>query len=111
MAFDVITPTKLGQGALTSVIATVYTVPSLERAIVKTIDICNTNTVTVTVTVYLVPSGGSAIDSTTLIPSIDISAKGMFQWAGAQVLNDGDTISALSSISGVTINISGGQCT
>lgn len=111
MAFDVITPTKLSQTALTGVSATLYTVPALSRTIVKTIDICNTNSVTVTATVYLVPSAGSASVATTLIPSINITAQGMFQWGGAQVLNVGDTIQAVSSISGVTINISGADCT
>lgn len=111
MAFDVITPSKLGQSALTTAPITVYTVPALERAILKTIDICNTNSVTVTATVYLVPSGDSSSTGNTLIPSISITANGMFQWAGAQVLEAGDTIEAVSSVSGVTINISGAQCT
>tara|TARA_R110002126_G_scaffold37750_3_gene113484 strand:- start:530 stop:865 length:336 start_codon:yes stop_codon:yes gene_type:complete len=111
MAFDVITPYKLGQSSLTAVVATVHTVPTLERTIVKTIDICNTNTTSVTVIVYLVPSGDSATTSNILIPGATITAKGMFQWGGAQVLNTGDTIQALSSTSGVNINVSGAQCT
>ena len=94
MAFDVITPYKLGQSSLTAVVATVHTVPTLERTIVKTIDICNT-----------------ATTSNILIPGATITAKGMFQWGGAQVLNTGDTIQALSSTSGVNINVSGAQCT
>ena len=109
MAFDVITPTKLGQLALTAVVATVYTVPALERTIVKTIDICNTTSLAVTVTVYLVPSGGSESAANTLIPTVMVLK--MFNWNGAQVLNAGDTIKAVSSVSGVTINVSGGACT
>ncbi len=110
MAFDIITPVKLGRGGLTAVIATFYTVPTLTRAIVKTIDICNTNSVKADVTIYLVPNSGIANDGSTLIPTITIDANSVFQWAGAQVLNIGDTIQALSSIAGVTVNISGGEC-
>lgn len=111
MAFDVITPAQLGRGSVTSVIATFYTVQSLERVIVKTIDICNTNITPVTATVYLVPAGGAASDATTLVPGVTLTPKKMFQWSGAQVLNTGDTIQAVSSVSGVTVNISGGNCT
>ena len=111
MAFDIITPANLGRGAVTTGITIFYTVSALERVIVKTIDIANTNTVGLTVTVYLVPNGGSPINSTTLIPSVTLKSKEMFQWSGAQVLNAGDTIQAVSSISGATLNISGGVCT
>jgi len=110
MAFDIISPVKLGQLALTASAQTVYTVPSLARAIVKTIDICNTNSSNVTVTVYLVPSGGSANNATTLIPGPIVVANGMFQWSGAQVLSEGDTIRAVASTTGVTINVSGAEC-
>lgn len=110
MAFNIITPVKLGRGGITAVLATFYTVPTLTRAIVKTIDICNTTTSAITVTVYLVQNGGSAAGSNTLIPGITLSPNGVFQWSGAQVLNAGDFIQAISSSSGATINISGGEC-
>lgn len=111
MAFDVITPIKIVQQAITTGTTTIYTVPSLSRVIVKTIDICNTNSTNETCTIYLVPSGGSAGNSTTLIPGVIILASGMFQWGGAQVLEEGDTIQAVSSATGVTVNISGAECT
>ena len=110
MAFNVITPAQLGRGAITTSTTTFYTVGSLNRTIVKTIDICNTTTKTLTVTVYLVPTSGTAGTSNTLIPSITLKAKGMFQWSGAQVLVESDTIQSVASVAGATINISGGEC-
>lgn len=111
MAFDVITPSSLGRGAITTGVTTFYTVPSLTRAILKTIDLCNTNATATTITVYLVPSGGTAEDATTLVPTVSVNANKMFQWTGAQILNTGDTIQAVASATGTTINASGGECT
>jgi len=111
MAFDIITPTNLGRGPVLASTTTFYTVSSLERVIVKTIDICNTGGSPLNVTVYLVPSGQSAATGNTIIPNIVIAANFLFQWCGAQVLNEGDTIQAVASATGTTINISGGCCT
>lgn len=112
MAFDSITPSKLGQAAIatTPTLTTVYTVPTLTRTIVKDIDICNTSSVSaLTVTVYLVPSGGAAGTSNTLVPGITIAPNAMFQWSGSQIINAGDFIQATGSAAGLTINISGGE--
>lgn len=111
MAFDVITPTKLGQESLTVSTSTVYTVPNFVRTIVKTIDITNTNNIPVIVTLYLVASGGTPATTNILLSSISIDRNGVFQWTGAPVLNTGDTIQAFSSLSNVNIYISGGECT
>ncbi len=113
MAFDVVTPTKLGRGQIdtTPTKTTVYTTPASTRTIVKTIDLCNTSTGGLTVTVYLVQSGGTAGATNTLIPTITIPINGYYQWTGAQVLNAGDTIQATASGAGITINASGGECT
>jgi hypothetical protein len=109
MAFDVITPAQLGRGAITTGTTTFYTVGSLNRAIVKTIDISNTTAYQKRVTVYLVPSGGSASDDNTLIPNVLVPGYGVFQWSGAQVLNEDDIIQSTASATGCTINISGGE--
>lgn len=110
MAFDVITPAQLGRGPIETSINTFYTVDSHERIIMKTIDICNTTSSPITVTLYLVPNGSSASSSNMLIPGIIIGATVMFQWSGAQVLSAGDTIQAVASISGTTLQISGAHC-
>ena len=59
MAFDLITPVKLGQGAVTSSPVTFYTVPVITRTFVKNIDICNTTAVDKLIRIYLVPNGDS----------------------------------------------------
>lgn len=112
MAFSSIIPAKLGRGAVDTspTVTTVYTVPTLTRALVKTIDLCNTSATTLTVTVYLVESGGTAGAANTIIPGITIVANGIFQWTGTQVLNAGDKIQATASGSGITINTSGAEC-
>lgn len=112
MAFDVITPTKLGRGALATspTLTTVYTVPSITRTIVKTIDVCNTTTSRLTVNVYLVESGGAAGTSNALLYAMSVPPSGIVQWSGAQVLDAGDKIQANGSASGLTINVSGGEC-
>lgn len=112
MAFDLITPTKLGRGAIstTPTVDTIYTVPSLTRTIVKDIDLSNTSAAALTVTIYLVESGGSPGAANTLIPGITIAPNGMTQWTGSQVLNAGDSIRTTASASGCTINVSGAEC-
>lgn len=113
MAYDLITPVKLGRGAIstTPTVDTVYTVPSLARAIVKDIELSNTTAASLTVTVYLVESGGSPGAANTLIPGMTVPANGMIQWTGSQVLNAGDSIRATASGAGITINASGAECT
>lgn len=112
MAFDSITPVKLGRGAIstTPTVDTIYTVPTLTRAIVKDIDLSNTGATSIQVTVYLVQSGGSPGTSNELIPNMTVPAYGMIQWTGSQVLNAGDSIRTTASASGVTINASGAEC-
>jgi len=113
MAFDSITPVKLGQAAITVLPVLVHTVPALSRSIVKTIDICNTTTSDINVNIYLVPSGDTPTTANALLANIKIKATttsgGFVQWGGSQVLNEGDTIQASASAVGLTINISGGE--
>lgn len=110
MAFADITPTKLGQAAITAAVTTLYTVPAATRAMVKNIDICNTAASARTVSVYLVPSAGSASTSTALMYQVSLEPKTIFQWSGVQILNAGDTIRVDASAGGCTINVSGGEC-
>ena len=60
MAFDVITPTKFGQAAITTGVTTLYTVPASTRALLKEFSIANTTGAAINVRVFLVPSAGSA---------------------------------------------------
>lgn len=110
MAFQTVTPVKLGQAAITTGVTTLYTVPASTRTFVKDIDICNTSSSTsATVTVYLVPSAGTAGTSNMLVPTVIIPPNGMFQWSGNQILNAGDTIQIVASATGCTINAGGGE--
>ena len=110
MAFADITPTKLGQAAITGAVATLYTVPAATRTMLKDIDICNTGVLSRSVTVYLVPSAGAPATSNALFYQVDLAAKSIFQWSGVQILNVGDTIQVEASAGGCTINASGGEC-
>lgn len=110
MAFDVITPTKLGQGSIGVALTTRYTVPALTRTLVKDITICNTSTtVAINVSVYLIPSGGTAGITNILFSNLTIQPSSMFQWQGVQIMNAADFVQDIASATGCTINISGGE--
>ncbi len=111
MAYQRITPVKLGQAAITAAATTLYTVPASTRTMVKDLDICNTTGGTLTVDVYLVPSAGSAATTNALLYGASVTANSTLQWAGTQVLNTGDTIQIKASGLGLTITASGGEAT
>lgn len=109
MAFQVVTPVKLGQAAITVATATLYTVPASTRTLVKQLDICNTTTSGINVSVYLVPAAGSASTSNALLYTSPVPPLGNLQWNGVQVLNVNDTIQTSASATGCTIIASGGE--
>lgn len=107
--FQIVTPVKLGQAAIATTLATLYTAPASTRTFVKDITLANTAAVSISATVHLVPSGGSATAATQLVPSMAIAANTLLQWKGVQTLNAGDTIQTIATATGVTINASGGE--
>jgi len=109
VAFDVITPTKLGQGAIGTSPGIFYTVPANTRTFIKDIDICNTTDVDKDIRVYLVSSGDSAGTANALIYDLTIPNKGTLQWTGSQILETGDTVQIEADAVGCTANISGGE--
>jgi len=109
MAYQNITPTRLGQIALTTSYRTVYTVPASTRTFLKDVDICNTNSTGVTVTLCLVPVGSTAGASTAIFYQATIPAYSTLQWTGSQIMNTGDTIQMLASATGVTATLTGGE--
>jgi hypothetical protein len=111
VAFDVITPVRLGGGsvAVSPSYTTVRTTPALSADIVKCIDIANNATSTATVSVHLVAPGGSPDATNILIPGVSIPKKSIFQWSGTQVITAGYTIQATSNIAGVSVHASGGE--
>jgi hypothetical protein len=109
MAFDSITPVKLGQGAVGATPSIFYTVPANTRTFVKDIDICNTTAVDKLIRVYLVPSGDSAGTDNALFYDLTIPGNGTLQWTGSQILEVGDIIQAEADVVGCTLNASGGE--
>ena len=80
MAYNDITPTNLGQAAITASVTTLYTVPASTRAFVKNLDIVNTSAGALTYNIFLVPSAGSAATSNALFYDFPISSKENIQW-------------------------------
>lgn len=111
MAFNLISPAKLGQGSVLTTLTTRYTVPAFTKTLVKDITITNTTNNPIKLTVYLVPNGGTAGVANALIYTLTIAANSIFQWQGIQVMNTGDFIQDQASLAGLTINISGGEAT
>ncbi len=111
MAFDVISPVKFGQGEIGLMLTTFRTTPLLTRDIIKTMDIANNGTTYANVSLYLVPDGGVADNTNILLPSVRVPINSLFQWSGTQILNEGDTIQAISSIVDVALHVSGGEAT
>jgi hypothetical protein len=109
MAFNDITPIKLGQAAITTSVTTLYTVPASTRAFVKNLDIVNTSAGPLTYRVFLVPSAGSAGTGNALFYDFLIDTKENIQWTGTQILNAGDTIQIQASGAGITITASGAE--
>jgi hypothetical protein len=103
----------MGRGNLATApsLTTVYPVPNATRALVKCIDLANTTAAPLTVTVYLVPFGGTAGSDNALLPTVTVNGNTSLQWTGIQVLNDGDSIQASASATGMTINVSGAEAT
>jgi hypothetical protein len=109
MAFDVITPTKLGQAAITTGVTTLYTVPASTRTFVKDLDVANTTAGSINVRLFLVPSAGSASTANALFYDVAVAANSTLQWLGAQILNAGDMIQTQASGAGLTITASGAE--
>jgi hypothetical protein len=109
MAFDVITPTKLGQAAITTGVTTLYTTPASTRTFVKDMDIANTTAGALNVRVFFVPSAGSAATTNALFYDVSIPVATTIQWLGTQIMNAGDTIQIQASGAGLTITASGAE--
>jgi len=111
MAYQNITPVRLGQAALTTAYTTVYTTPASTRTFLKDVDICNTNAVSATVTLCVVPVGSAQGASTAILYQAVIPANSTLQWTGSQILNTGDTIKMTASTTGITATLTGGEAT
>ena len=130
--FQNIVPKQLGQAALTTSVATIYTVPiaTANSAVgansittqqtttyVKDINICNTTGAPITVNVHFVPPGGTAGTGNAILYGFSVAANGVERWTGTQLLppstssTSKTTIQASASAAGLTITISGAEAT
>ena len=109
MAFDVITPVKLGQAAITTGVTTLYTTPAATRTLLKEFSIANTTAAAIAVRVFLVPSAGSAGTGNAFLYDFSIPGNDTVQYNGLEVMNAGDTIQIQAASTGLTIIASGGE--
>jgi hypothetical protein len=109
MAFDVITPTKLGQAAITTGVTTLYTVPAATRTLLKEFSIANTTAAPISVRVFLVPSAGAAGTTNAFLYDVAVPNANALQYNGIEVLNAGDTIQIQAASAGLTIIASGAE--
>ncbi len=111
MAFDVITPTKLGQAAITTGVTTLYTVPASTRTLLKEFSIANTTGAPINVRVFLVPVAGTPSTSNAFLYDVPVPDANALQYNGIEVLNAGDTIQIQAASAGLTIIASGAEAT
>lgn len=109
MAYQNITPTKLGQAAITTGVTTLYTVPASTRTLLKEFSIANTTAAPINVRVFLVPSAGAAGTGNAFLYDVAVPANNALQYNGVQVMNAGETIQVQAASVGLTITASGAQ--
>jgi hypothetical protein len=97
------------RGALTTSVATLFTVNANRQYTINDIEIVNTSGSSQTYSLFLVPSGGTSSASNALFSATSIAANTTFQWKGAQVITAGMTIQASASAVTVTAMITGGR--
>lgn len=76
----------------------IITVPALKTYASVTLTFCNTSITDEVITVYAIPSGGTAVDGTTVISSLTIAAKETFVFDNKMIMSAGDKISAVGTV-------------
>ena len=109
MPYQTITPVQLGQAAITTSYATLYTVPASTRTYLKQMDICNTSASPINIYVSIVPSAGTASTANSLFYSTQLTGNTTLSWTGTQIMNTASTLQVKASATGVTITASGGE--
>ena len=106
-----ITPKPLGQGQLGTGSTTIYTVPASTTGVVRTLTICNNDTVARTMQLCKVPNGGSLSDATAIIPAgFVIEAGEVVEDDAVRTLAAGDSIRGLADVANkVTVTIDGAE--
>jgi hypothetical protein len=113
MAFQNITGLQLGQAAMTTAYATIYTTPlsPATRTYIKDITIANTTASPISIYVSIVPSAGTAGASNAIFYGNALPGATTVQWTGSQIMDSGSTIQVKASAVGCTISATGGEAT
>ncbi len=106
-----LTAISLVQGIqLPNAAATQYTCPANSKVIIRHVTFTNTTSGAITVTAYVIPSGGSAGDPTTVVSAQSVAAHATYvspELSGC-VLNAGDILNAFASaVTSISMNASG----
>ena len=109
MDYQKVTPIKLGQAAVTTSYATLFTAQVSSRVYVKQLDFCNTTGSTINVFLHFVPSAGTADTSNAIFYQTPVPGYSTLQWAGVQLLNAGETVQVKASSAGVAVTAAGGE--
>jgi hypothetical protein len=90
------TPAGFGNGALTAVNATLYTVPGSTNVILKELVLTNADSSARTITMYLVPNGGTAGQSNEILAAQKLDGNSTLVLALSTYLETGATIQGLA---------------
>lgn len=97
----------IAQAQISNVSATsIYT--STNNTAITSMVFCNTTASAATLTVYLIPSGGSATDGTTIIKTLSVAGYDTYVFDTSKfILSNGDKVSAISgTLNAITATIS-----
>ena len=99
---------KMGQAAMTTSYATIYTVPNTSTAVLHDIEVCNTTASAIGIYVSIVPVNGTAGSSNSIFFNANLPGYSTMQWTGSIAMTFGMTIQVKASASGCTVTASGG---
>lgn len=109
MAYNNVTPIRLGQTGMNTTYSVLYTAPANARVFLKDFNIMNTTSSTIGVYVSVVPDGQSPNGDNAIFYNVQLPPYTAVQWAGSQILIPGDTLQVKGSAVGCTIIASGGE--
>ena len=107
--YQIVTPMLLGQAAITTSAATIYTAPKLTLTAIQNIIVVNTTGSSATYSIYLVPPAGTAGTSNAIFYSSTLAANTTFSLSCFQILSAGWTVQVQASTTGLTATVSGNQ--
>jgi len=105
-----ITPKRLGQAQLGTAAGDVYAVPASTTGVIRSITICNIDTVAHTFRLFLVPSGGASDGTTAIFFDQVIQPSQTIQDSGVHVLAAAGKVRGLADTADkVTVTVDGAE--